>query len=262
MDLNAVIKYVIKLCKEVSPKILEIYNSNDLNVEIKSDNSPVTKADKFTDEFLRENLKSEYPEIGFLTEESKDDLSRLNKEYIWIIDPIDGTKDFIAHDDEYSINVALCKENQILLGVIYAPVSGNLYYAIKGGGSYGEFDGKKEKLHVSNRLDNLRVVTSKFHLNDVEKEMLNKHKDSFEKVFMYGSSLKGCLIARGDADISYRFSSGTKEWDTAAMNIIINEAGGIILQRDGSLIRYNKEDVHHHNGYVICNSYKNFLKYN
>ncbi len=252
---------VIRLCKEISPKILEIYNSNNLGVEIKDDNSPVTIADKLVDKYLRDNLAAIFPNIGFLTEESVDDLSRLNKEYIWIIDPIDGTKDFIAHDDQFSINVALCHRHEIVLGVIHAPVSGNLYYAIKDEGSYSEIDNIKRKLSVSKRRKNLRVITSKFHLNDFEKSMIEKYKNQFETVYAYGSSLKGCLIARGDAELSYRFSSGTKEWDTAAMNIILNEAGGLILKPDGSKIIYNKSDVYNHGGYIICNNYENFLEY-
>ena len=256
-ELNA----VIKLCKEVSPRILEIYNSNELNVEIKDDNSPVTRADKMVDKYLREHLSALFPLYGFLTEESVDDLRRLDMQYIWIIDPIDGTKDFIAHDDQFSINVALCHKHEIVLGVIYAPVSGNLYYAIKEAGSYSEIHNIKTRLHVSNRATNLRVVTSKFHLNDVERNMIEKHKDSFEKVYPYGSSLKGCLIARGDAEMSYRFSSGTKEWDTAAMGLILNEAGGYLLKPDGNPISYNRSDVHNHGGYIICNSYENFIKY-
>ena len=252
---------VIRLCKEVSPKVLEIYNSNNLGVEIKEDNSPVTKADKYVDKYLRDNLSTIFPSIGFLTEESVDDLSRLDKEYIWIIDPIDGTKDFVAHDDQFSINVALCHRHEIVLGVIYAPVSGNLYYAIKEAGSYSEISGIKTKLKVSNRRDNLRVITSKFHLNDIERNMIDKYKDRFECVFAYGSSLKGCLIARGDAELSYRFSSGTKEWDTAAMGLILNEAGGFLLKLDGAPIAYNRTDVHNHGGYIICNNYQNFLEY-
>ena len=182
-------------------------------------------------------------------------------EYIWIIDPIDGTKDFIAHDDEYSINVALCHRHEIVMGVIYAPVSGNLYYAIKGAGSYSEIQGVKKQIHVSHRRENLRVITSKFHLNDFERAMIDKYRNRFEKVFAYGSSLKGCMIARGDAELSYRFSSGTKEWDTAAMGLILNEAGGFLLKLDGTPITYNKSDVYNHGGYIICNSMENFLEY-
>lgn len=261
MDKKNVVEVIISLCEEISSRVLEIYNSNNLGVETKSDNSPVTRADKLVDSFLKDKLSALFPSFGFLSEESVDDLSRLEKEYVFIIDPIDGTKDFIAHDDQYSINVALSQNAEILLGVIYSPVTKECWYALKDEGSYYLNNGIIKTNHVSKRVENLRVITSHFHLNDFEKDMVNKYKDEFENVFPYGSSLKGCLIAMGEADLSYRFSSGTKEWDTAAMQIIVEEAGGLILKRDGTKIKYNKSDVVNHGGYVICNSYENFIKY-
>ncbi len=261
MDKLAICKTLINLCEQITPEILKIYNSNNLGVETKIDNSPVTKADKMVDAFLREQLSELFPEYGFLTEESVDDLKRLNTEYIWIIDPIDGTKDFIAHDDQFSINIALCHKNDIELGLIFAPTSFEAWYAIKGEGSFYLKDGISKQIHVSKRVEKLRVITSNFHLNDFERNIINKYQNEFEKVYPYGSSLKGCLIAMGEAELSYRFSSGTKEWDTAAMQIILEEAGGCLLKKDGQRILYNKADVINHGGYVICNNYENFIKY-
>ena len=261
MNLGDISKTLISLCEEISPKILEIYNSNNLDIETKSDNSPVTKADKMVDTFLRERLSFLFPSVGFLTEESTDDLIRLNEEYIWIIDPIDGTKDFIAHTDQFSINIALCHKHEIVLGVIYSPVFKKCWYAFKNDGAYYLRDNITTKIHTSKRNEMLRVLTSNFHMNDAEREMIKRYESHFEKVFPYGSSLKGCMIAMGEGELSYRFSSGTKEWDTAAMGLIVKEAGGVLLDRDGKEIIYNKIDVYNHDGYIICNSYENFIKY-
>lgn len=250
----------LQAARLVKKPIMDIYNSHDFNVEIKSDQSPVTKADKLSDKLIREYLSTMFPDHGFLTEESKDDLSRLKKDYVWIIDPIDGTKDFINKDDEFTVNIALSYRGEIIVGVVLIPAYDQIYYALKGQGAFFiDKDKKVEKIHVNNKLNNLTCLISVFHHNELEQNMILRHTDKIKNVVKKGSSIKACLIAKGEAELSYRLSSGTKEWDTAAINIIVNEAGGIFLQTNLTPIKYNKKDVYNRKGYIICNNIKNFL---
>lgn len=251
----------INLVYSLRDEILNIYNSDDFGVEIKSDNSPVTKADKLVDKKIREVLSREFPNFSLLTEESADDFSRLNNDYVFIVDPIDGTKDFVARNGEFTVNIGLAYKHKAVLGVIYIPVTDELYYAVEGEGSFYKKDihSKSVKIHSSNKLENLNVVVSRCHFNGFEQKIYDKHKDKFSDMKAVGSSIKGCLIAKGDADYHFRHSSNTKEWDTCAMQIIVEEAGGHLLRFDGKPIVYNREDVYNHDGYVICNRIENFL---
>lgn len=246
---------VAKLAKDI---ILEVYHQ-DFAVENKSDNSPVTLADKRSDKLIREYLGNKFPSIAFLTEESDDDLSRLDNDYVWIIDPLDGTMNFIARDDQFAINIALCYKHKIVMGLVYIPITGEYYYATEGGGSYYS-DGKTTtKIHVSDKVDNLICLTSPFYFYPEELEIINRHRDRITSIERYGSSIKPCRIAHGLGEVSYRMTSKTKEWDTAAPQIIVEEAGGIFVEPDGNVITYNKKDVINHKGYIILNRKENFL---
>lgn len=241
--------------------ILDVYNSKDFGVEIKSDNSPVTKADKMADDIIRKILSDAFPNYALLTEESVDDKKRLENDYVWIVDPIDGTKDFVAKNGEFTVNIGLSYKHEPVLGVILAPVSGEIYYGVKGLGSFyvKNKDSKPVKIHVNDKTENLTTLVSRFHSNITEQEMIKKHSDKIKTQKVLGATLKGCAIARGLAEMSYRFSSNTKEWDTCAMQVIVEQAGGLLLKFDGTPIKYNREDVYNHDGYVICNRIENFL---
>ena len=241
--------------------VLNIYNKNDFEVEIKDDNSPVTIADKGADKIISEILKNEFPEYGLLTEESVDDKSRLNKDYVWIVDPVDGTKEFVTHNDEFSVNIGLSYKHEAVLGVILIPVTGEIYYGIKGVGSFYKKnkDAEPIRIFVNNNIDNLTTLVSRFHCNETEQNMIKKHSDVIKFQRKVGSSIKGCVIAKGEAEMSYRFSSNTKEWDTCAMQAIVENAGGFVLKFDGTPIKYNREDVYNKDGYIIVNNKKNFL---
>ena len=241
-------------------KIMYYYN-HGFHVEIKSDDSPVTEADKQADKIIKEYLSKNFPDYGFLTEESDDNLDRLNKEYIWIIDPVDGTKDFVKRDGEFTTNIALCKNHEVILGVVVIPSKNIYYYALKGEGAYKVDlnNNTKVKIHVSNKTSDLTCLRSVFHFSDAEKEMITKHHDKIKHIEAAGSSLKACLIAEGKAEISYRLSAGTKEWDTAAFQIIVEEAGGLVLKPNKERMTYNREDVYNREGYLIINNIDNFL---
>ena len=253
------LEVAIMAAKKTIPYILEIYNSGELGVEIKDDNSPVTKADKLADKIIREELSKAFPDYGLLTEESTDDLSRLNKDYVFIVDPIDGTQEFVAHTGEFSVNIALSYKHEAVVGVILIPPTGEVYYASKGNGAFYEKDGKTQRIHCSSRLNDLTVLLSRFHSTDEEQAAIKKHSDRIKHQKVVGSSIKGCVIARGDAEITYRYTSNSKEWDTCAMQAIVEEAGGHLIKFTGEKLRYNREDVYNRDGYVVCNCKENLL---
>ena len=171
-QLNAAIEAGVKAIKG----ILEIYNTN-FDVEIKDDNSPVTLADKNADKVIREYLHNKYPEYAFLTEESTDNKERLNNDYVWIVDPVDGTKDFVARDGGFTTNIALAYKHEAVVGVVVVPLTGEIYYAAKGLGAFYRHQGITKRIHVNDKLDNLIVYKSVFHSTKQEEVMYEKYKD-------------------------------------------------------------------------------------
>ena len=255
------LEVALKAVNSVRELILEIYNSDNLGVEIKEDNSPVTRADKAADKKIREILSGAFPFYALLTEESVDDKSRLENDYVWIVDPIDGTKDFVAKNGEFTVNIGLSYKHKAVLGVILIPVSGEIYYGVEGMGSFylKNKDAKPVKIHVNDKTKDLTTLVSNFHSNQTEMDMIKKHSDVIKHQRKLGATIKGCVIAKGEAEMSYRFSSNTKEWDTCAMQVLVEQAGGYLLKFDGTPICYNREDVYNRDGYIICNRRENFL---
>ncbi len=240
-------------------KIMEIYNTH-FDVEIKDDNSPVTLADKNADKIISEHLRNAFPSHALLTEESEDDKSRLANDYVWIVDPVDGTKDFVGRDGGFTTNIALAYKHELVVGVVVVPVTGEVYYATKDGGTYYiDANGNKSRIHVNDKLDDLTILCSVYHTNQIEEDLIQKHSDKIKHIRKVGSSLKPCQIAHGLAEISYRMSGNTKEWDTAASQIIVEEAGGLFCKCDGTKIKYNREDVYNREGYIVVNRKENML---
>lgn len=238
--------------------IMDIYNRG-FDVEIKEDNSPVTEADKLADKLIREYLHKRYPTYAFLTEESEDDKSRLENDYVWIIDPVDGTKDFVAKDGGFTVNIGLAYKHEVVVGVVIAPATGDIYFASKGNGAFHQIGNDIKRIHVNDKTENLTVLCSVFHLNEKEEALIEKWKDRITTKRKVGSALKACQISEGLAEISYRMSAGTKEWDTAASQCVVEEAGGLFVKPDGTPIKYNREDVYNREGYVIVNRKENIL---
>ena len=253
-ELRVAIRAVL-LAKE---KIMEIYKK-PFDVEIKDDDSPVTLADKKADEIIRDILSQAFPQHAFLTEESSDDKNRLNNDFVWIVDPVDGTKDFVEKNDEFTTNVALAYKHEVVVGVVLIPATGELYYATKNGGSFYQKKNRIKKISVNSKTKGLTVLTSRFHVNEKELATIAKHSDKIRRRKTYGSAIKPCRIARGLAEITYRLSAGTKEWDTAASQIIVEEAGGVFVKPSGERILYNREDVYNREGYVVANRLENVL---
>lgn len=239
--------------------IMEVYDSADFGVEYKKDHSPLTKADKESNDVIVRMLKEAFPEYAILSEEEKDNLDRLKNALCFVVDPLDGTKEFLKRNGQFTVNIALSENHHSVMGVIYVPVTGELYYAAKGYGSFLEKDGVITELHVSaeeKEKSELNVVMSNSHGCREMEELLEKYQlKNFVKV---GSSLKGCMIATGAADVYYRHNP-TMEWDTAAMQCIVEEAGAIFRQMDDTEMLYNRENSLNDKGFYIINSIKNKL---
>lgn len=252
------LKTLLDLCLKSMKIIKDIYQKSSYKVEIKSDNSPVTDADKASDALIRDTLKKEYPEYGLLTEEDKNDFTRLKKQKVFIIDPLDGTSDFVGRTGEFVVNLALADNHVPAVGVIGVPLKGEIYFAVKGQGAYHYIPGHVLKeMHVSSRLKDLIVLHSRMHLHEETKRVIAENQGLIKEAKPTGSALKDCLIAEGKGDLTFEYGGGTKEWDTCAPQIIVTEAGGVFMDTKGNPITYNREDVYNHDGYVALNRLEN-----
>lgn len=238
--------------------IMEIYNdADDMQIEYKDGNMPLTAADKEANRVIVEFLQQNFPTYAILSEEMKDNLDRLKNDLCFIVDPLDGTKEFIKRNGQFTVNIALSYKHISVMGTIYVPVTGELYYAVQGQGAYRQSkDGNIEDLHVSDNVDipALRVVMSNSHSCSEMNKLLEKYQ--LINFMQIGSSLKGCMVASGQADVYYRFNP-TMEWDTAAMQCIAEEAGAIFKQMDGSDMTYNRENSLNSKGFYIINRLEN-----
>jgi 3'(2'), 5'-bisphosphate nucleotidase len=209
-------------------------------VEYKVDRSPVTQADLVSHQILQTGLARLAPDWPVLSEESPEVPfdERKSWRHFWMIDPLDGTKEFLDRTGEFTVNIALIEEDRPVLGVVYAPVIDKLYFAARGTGSY-RMDGKAATpIKVApTTAGRMRIVVSRHHGS--EQETLIDQTRGCE-VMVMGSSLKFCLIAEGSADV-YPRNGSTMEWDTAAAQCILEEAGGSVTDLEGNNVRYNKQ---------------------
>ena len=250
------IKYIASIAGKA---IMEFFN-NGFVYNLKDDLSPVTSADKASNDIIVNYLKEKYPRYAILSEENHDDFSRLDNDYVWIIDPLDGTVSFMNHETDFVINIALSYKHEIVVSVVYIPYTKEFYFACKQQGSFLSKEGKVVKLHVNNKITNLTCLVSKNHFTEAEKNYIGLHCDRISEIKPIGSGIKPCLIAKGEAEISYRFSDGTKQWDTAAPQLILEEAGGYFLKPNGEKITYNRKDVYNREGYICVNNLNNWFK--
>ena len=228
-------------------KILEYYKDN-IEVTHKSDSSPLTKADLASNKIIKTALHNLDTTIPILSEESLVDWStRKSWNKYWLVDPLDGTKEFIKNNGEFTVNIALIEKNSPILGVIFAPVKSLIYFAQKGYGSFtlhtsAELNSLDEATQISvfKQSDPVRIIGSRSHSNNSFTTWVNE-KFPDAQIIQAGSSIKFCLIADGNADIYPRFGP-TSEWDIAAGHIILNEAGGKILTLNNKEIKYNKKE--------------------
>lgn len=245
MDYLKLIEEAKKSAIAAGKAILEVYNSADFGAELKSDNSPLTLADKAAHDVIVKGLKG--TNLPILSEEGKsiDYSERKGWEYFWMVDPLDGTKEFIKKNGEFTVNIALIKGNEAIAGVVYAPVLDWLYWSIPDQGAYKQVDSEDALLIKANHFDaskrGIKVVASRSHLNEATQDYIDTFVEP-ELVSM-GSSLKILLVGEGAADVYPRYAP-TMEWDTAAAHAVIKQSGANIYQKGSSEeVRYNKEDL-------------------
>ena len=232
-----------KLVVDAGAAILEIYHSDDFYIELKSNNSPVTKADLAAHNVLIEGLSAITPDMPVVSEE--DDSSLVipkDNQLYWLIDPLDGTKEFINKSDEFTVNLALINNHKPIFGIVGIPALNTLYW---GGKNYGSFksgdDTKPKAINVKKSRHVTKVFASKSHLNFETEKFINNLAGEIELV-QAGSSLKFLRIAEGRADIYPRLAP-TCEWDTAAAHAVLEGAGGSVTQVDGSELQYGKPNI-------------------
>jgi 3'(2'), 5'-bisphosphate nucleotidase len=233
--------------------ILGHYAGKDLEVETKADDSPVTIADKQANAAIVEILRAAFPDDAILSEESPDDARRLARRRVWIVDPLDGTRDFIGRTGQFAVHVALAVDGEAVVGAVYQPVTGALYSAQAGGGAWRVRGGERLQLAVSKQATKaaLRVGVSRMNPQSIVGKTLEAAQMSHQAVPM-GASSKHVALAAGALDTVICFGA-EHEWDTAAPEVVIREAGGRLTDADGKPFRYNQADTLHHRGSVASN---------
>ncbi len=247
-------KNLISLVYDLGKKVEDI-KKRDIKHYLKRDNSPLTEADSLVNSELNSFLENtEYKNI--ISEENKllDYCVRKKWNFFWVIDPIDGTKEYLKKGSDYTINIALCKKNSPIFSIVFAPARNEFYSAAVNEGSF--LNGKKISVSTQ-KLNLINLVASKSHLSKQTEDFIGDLKKKYKvKVLQYGSSLKICKVAEGKADIYPRFGP-TMEWDTCAADLILSQAGGSLLSTDGSKLKYNKQELL--NPHFIANSELRFL---
>ncbi|QSE98394.1 3'(2'),5'-bisphosphate nucleotidase CysQ [Fulvivirga lutea] len=236
---------LIDIAKKAGSEILEIYNDpNKFNVvDHKADDSPLTLADKASHQIIARELENAYPEVPIISEESEVPDYKVRREYnyYFLIDPLDGTKEFINRNGQFTVNIAVIKKSKPIIGVVYTPVSDELYFGELGVGAFKLMANIKKELAVNNKKGNRIAVRSKSHASPEEEGVLEKY-DVVDSISV-GSSLKFCMVAEGKADVYYRHGP-TMEWDTAAGQAVVEAAGGSVYRGTGpEMFSYNKENL-------------------
>lgn len=245
IDIQALLILAIQAAEEACREILHVYNSGDFQAEAKGDNSPLTLADK------RAHLKIvsilEPANLPILSEEGKNVPygERKNWEYFWMVDPLDGTKEFIKRNGEFTVNIALISRTTPILGVVAVPVTHEVYYGAEGQGAYLRKNGTDHRLSIQQPVglgqQGLRVVASRSHMNDETEAFISELKNP--SLVSAGSSLKFMLLANGQADVYPRYAP-TMEWDTAAAHAVVKETGRNVFQSGTNQpLVYNKENL-------------------
>lgn len=239
---------IIDLIEKAGEALLELYKKQDLDIEMKADATPVTEADKLSNEFLRKGLKKLFPEIPIISEETDvpDYYIRKNWKLFWLVDPLDGTKEFIYKNGRFCINIALIENNLPVFGIINNICDKEIIWAFKEDACYIRKEGITTELATSESTGaKLPMVVSRFNITEAEFEYIDylQAKGYSMELIPLGASVKHCEIAKGTVDIYPKFGR-CYEWDSAAGQLIVETAGGMVVNPqtfDG--IKYNKENM-------------------
>jgi len=240
--LQVLLDPVIDIAREAGRRILEVY-ATDFDVEHKEDRSPLTEADMAAHDVIDAGLSALSPDVPVLSEEDSKlpFAERSAWQRYWLVDPLDGTREFIKRNGEFTVNIALIDGHEPVLGVVYAPVPDVCYYACRGNGAWKQAgENAAEMIHVRSRCDKHVIVAGSRSHRGTSLETFLNNLPSYEIISM-GSSLKSCLVAEGLADIYARLGP-TSEWDTAAAQCVVEEAGGLLTDTVMRPLRYNTKD--------------------
>jgi 3'(2'),5'-bisphosphate nucleotidase len=238
--------------------ILRHYARGAIRVDTKADQSPVTQADLDANQAIVDILRAAFPDDGLLTEELPDGVERLAKRRVWIVDPLDGTRDFVARTDQFCVHVGLAVDGAAVVGAVHQPVAGLLFSARAGAGAFcrpdHDPDGAGRPLRVSASIvpGELRVGVSRLNASDRLGRCLIAAGMDRRAVAM-GASVKQMVLARGELDAVINLSPGEQEWDTCAPEVVVHEAGGVLTDGDGRPFRYNQPDPTHPRGSLASN---------
>lgn len=243
MNLEKLIEPIAAVAVDAGQAILEVY-ATDFDVQSKDDDSPLTQADLAAHRCIVATLSELTPDIPIISEESglPSFEERGQWDQYWLIDPLDGTKEFVNRNDEFTVNIAFIESHRPVLGVVHVPVQGKTYIGCKGHGAELRDGDSRTPIHVAATSSQpVRIVGSRSHRGSSLDTFLDKLGKS--EMIPMGSSLKFCVIAEGKADIYPRLGP-TSEWDTAAAQAVVEQAGGKVLQLDGQRLSYNaKSDI-------------------
>ena len=238
----ALLSSIAELARRAGDKILEVYGK-PLQVTRKSDASPLTIADLRAHKVIMDGLESITPHVPVLSEEASDIPFEVRGTWsrYWLVDPLDGTKEFLSRNGEFTVNIALIDHHVPILGVVCVPTRRTVYMGSRSGGAFRQIaEQSAVPIHVcEDPPPTLRIVTSRSHRSPGDERYLSRLEPY--KLVGVGSSLKFCLIAEGSADFYPRFGP-TSEWDTAAAQAVVNAAGGAVIEIDGTPLRYNTRE--------------------
>jgi len=244
---------IVEITKKAGLAITEIYNS-DFDYQLKKDASPITEADNLSHKIITERLKMLTPEIPILSEENCDISYKIRSKWnqYWLVDPMDGTKEFIKRNGEFTVNIALIDQNIPKMGVIHIPVTNETYWGSEVSGAfYQDNNNDVKKICVSGDHKNpIRIVVSRSHPSKILNDLLKTINDY--EIIEVGSSIKFCHIASGKADCYPRFGP-TSEWDTAAGEAIVHSAGGHVVTASGDSMNYNLKETYLNPNFIVSN---------
>lgn len=237
---------VNRIAREAADAILRIYRQANFQVDRKADTSPLTQADLASHRHIVDQLQTLTPDIPILSEESKGITypERQSWTRFWLVDPLDGTKEFIQRNGEFTVNIALVHGHRAVLGVVHIPVLNVTYAAAEGHGAFKTEGGETVSLRANRRLGQaMKVVASRSHAGAETQAFLDNLRQDYALVVVSkGSALKLCLVAEGEADLYPRIGP-TMEWDTAAAQCVVEQAGGRVTTLEGQPLQYNKESL-------------------
>tara|TARA_Y100000996_G_C22546749_1_gene652149 strand:- start:1613 stop:2374 length:762 start_codon:yes stop_codon:yes gene_type:complete len=253
MHSKNLIEKLLKISNEAGQAIMSVYETDNFSIENKSDSSPLTKADKISNQIICDSLKILTPNIPIISEESSDIEFSERKiwEKYWLVDPLDGTKEFINKNGEFTTNIALIEKHIATMGVISIPTRNEFYWGDKDFGSFSSIGlNRQRKINVSKREGKLRILCSRSHPSNE----LEKYLDKFTEyeLIKKGSSIKFCMIAAGNADIYPRLGK-TSEWDVAAGSAIVKYAGGSTKTLDGRELEFNRKESYLNQHFIVSN---------